>query len=66
MKGVNCPTSWAVFQSENIDLCAFGAEASSGCEKICFFLRELQRISDIITRKFDFRGKIGGKFKKKI
>ena len=39
---------------------------SIGFEKICFFLRKLQHISDIITRKFDFRGKFKGEILKKI
>ena len=34
------------------------------CDEICFFLHEFANIICIITRKFDFRGKIGGKFKK--
>ena len=37
---------------------------SSGLEKNLVFLHGFANIICIITRKFDFRGKIGGKFKK--
>ena len=37
---------------------------SSRCEKNLVFLHGFANIICIITRKFDFRGKIGGKFKK--